>query len=385
MLDEKNPHVMLEATWCCCNISTGSTTQIQRLVDKGVVPNLIKLLSCNSNEIFEQASWCVANISADCAKFKNLLIDSGVVQPLTKKILCTSDIKILKQTTWALANVCRGKNKNQRVIQFAAPAFIKVLSSVEITDEIDILNDSLMGLADVVDDDLVNTLCEGSLLPKLKEISKLRFKVILFPLLRILAYITNGDDVQTQMVINNGFLELFYELLADPTQDNRIRKEILWILSNITIGTPEQIYRAIIYEDRFDILVKYSHHENTEIKKEAVWTLCNSTKNALNDQIKYMVDRGMLGLFNDLLGKDQKVEILLTILEAMNYVLLKSPGLGNGETGMVSDDGANMYVEMMLNNGMAEKIEILQHHKDPKVYDLAVKLIENHFDLDEEM
>jgi len=72
MTCEEYPHLMLEACWCCANISTGTTNQIEKLMEKGLVSNLIKLLSCNAGEIFEQASWCVANIAADCSRFKNL-------------------------------------------------------------------------------------------------------------------------------------------------------------------------------------------------------------------------------------------------------------------------------------------------------------------------
>lgn len=44
----------------------------------------------------------------------------------------------------------------------------------------------------------------------------------------------------------------------------------------------------------------------------------------------------------------------------------------------------NAYIEMVLNNGIADKIEGLQAHKNDKIYDLAVKLIENYFDTEED-
>ena len=70
----------------------------------------------------------------------------GAVQPLADKIMRVDDMKTLKQTTWALANLCRGKTVNFRVVQVAAPAFIKVIIS---KDDLELLTDALMGLSDV--------------------------------------------------------------------------------------------------------------------------------------------------------------------------------------------------------------------------------------------
>jgi hypothetical protein len=148
-------------------------------------------------EIFEQASWCVANVAADCPKFKNLLIESGVIQPLAARLVTqTPDVKMTKQIIWSLANVCRGKHNTYDPYIFAAPAFIRALV---VQEDIEILADALMGLADICNESLVKTICESPLLNKLKEISVHRYKSILIPLLRILAYVTNGDDRQTQV------------------------------------------------------------------------------------------------------------------------------------------------------------------------------------------
>jgi len=145
----------------------------------------------------------VANVAADCPKFKSLLIEHGVIKPLAARLVNTTpDVKMTKQIVWSLANVCRGKHKTGTEYMHAAPAFIRALV---IQEDIEILGDALMGLADICNESLVKTICESPLLGKLKEISVHRYKSILIPLLRILAYVTNGDDQQTQTVIDCGF------------------------------------------------------------------------------------------------------------------------------------------------------------------------------------
>lgn len=66
----------------------------------------------------------------------------------------------------------------------------------------------------------------------------------------------------------------------------------------------------------------------------------------------------------------------MTILEALNFVLYKAT---------FCEDESNPYLEKLLENGMAEKLEDLQKHKNNKIYELAIKIIETHFDLEDEL
>lgn len=152
---EKYPHLILESTWCCCNISTGTSSQIQRLIDKGLIAKLVKLLYCNSSEIFEQAAWCVANIAADCNKFKDILITNGACKPLSERIIQSNDLKTIKNSTWSLANLCRGKNSMNEELFCASGAFIKVLLTLEDNETI---SDALMGLSEIMNEAVINTI-----------------------------------------------------------------------------------------------------------------------------------------------------------------------------------------------------------------------------------
>lgn len=75
----------------------------------------------------------------------------------------------------------------------------------------EILVDALMGMADIINETLVATICQSALLSRLREIANIEFRNIQVPLLRVLAFITNGTDNQTQQVIDSGFLDLFFE------------------------------------------------------------------------------------------------------------------------------------------------------------------------------
>lgn len=74
-------------------------------------------------------------------------------------------------------------------------------------------------MCDVSNELLTPLLSELALLVKLREISALNQKNITIPLLKILGFVTNGTDEQTQRVIDAGFLEFFFMLLKTPNTD----------------------------------------------------------------------------------------------------------------------------------------------------------------------
>jgi hypothetical protein len=44
-----------------------------------------------------------------------------------------------------------------------------------------------------------------------------------------------------------------------------VHKEVLWIISNITIGTPEQINAAVVHNNRYATLLTFANSDNTEV------------------------------------------------------------------------------------------------------------------------
>jgi importin subunit alpha-6/7 len=63
--------------------------------------------------------------------------------------------------------------------------------------------------------------------------------VILHPILRIVGAISNGEEYICQGLIDHGVVDKLETLLNNESKN--VRKEILWILSNIAAGNTEQI------------------------------------------------------------------------------------------------------------------------------------------------
>jgi len=64
--------------------------------------------------------------------------------------------------------------------------------------------------------------------------------------LRILGNISVGNELQTEELLKYGILNLFFKLIDH--QKKQIRREVCWILSNITAGTKNQIDQFIMNE-----------------------------------------------------------------------------------------------------------------------------------------
>ena len=65
--------------------------------------------------------------------------------------------------------------------------------------------------------------------------------------------IVTGNDQQTQIVLDCGFLRSCQQLIRSGTQS--IRKEVCWSISNITAGTRSQI-QAVLDVDILPAIIK---------------------------------------------------------------------------------------------------------------------------------
>lgn len=109
MADWEQLHVVKEATWCIANISVGQSNHIDSLVNKGLLKLLYDTLNCSHDKIYEQAAWAVGNISADNPKYRIQMRKMDFPKVITQKILDSSNFDLVKYSTWALSNLCRGE------------------------------------------------------------------------------------------------------------------------------------------------------------------------------------------------------------------------------------------------------------------------------------
>jgi len=156
--------------------------------------------------------------------------------------------------------VASGKKVDNKIL--ATTAFIKVIMT---QDDLEVLSDALSALTELMENSLIQNLIQAGLVPRLIKIAERKYKAILYPLLQILSYISNGTDYQTQEILDRGGLRLIFDLLSDPTVDMICRKECLWIVSNVLVGTFDQVRFVFSNPDWAQILMKYCEDPNIKV------------------------------------------------------------------------------------------------------------------------
>lgn len=112
------------------------------------------------------------------------------------------------------------------------------------------------------------------------------------------------------------------------------------------------------------------------MRREAAWILSNATKNSNPEQIARMVEFHVLDCFVSLLDAED-AKTVEVVLEGLNNILNWGAVLANQTRG--SD---NLFLIELENKGGVKKIEDLQTHPNNEVYLKALRILENHFELE---
>ncbi len=173
----------------------------------------------------------------------------------------TNDESIIKYTCWALCNLINGGQASVKKF-YGITALIKVINT---QSDLEMLSTALSAMLSIMDANIVAVLIKSGLVKRLIDLTKLRYNAILFPILQILSYITNGTDDQTQSIIENGGVVVAFELLVDEKLDLHCRRECLWIISNVVVGTYIQMNYVFSRPEWVDILLRYCTDSNIKV------------------------------------------------------------------------------------------------------------------------
>jgi len=163
-------------------------------------------------------------------------------------------------------------------------------------------------------------------------------------------------------------------LLTNPKKS--IRKEACWTISNITAGNPDQI-QAVFRANIIPPLVAILRSGEFDIQKEAAWAISNATSGGRDDQIRELVEQGVIPPLCDLFHTADP-KIVMVALEGIENILRV------GRADAPRHGGVNRYANNVEECSGLDNLEALQNHENDEIYEKAVKILKTYFESDEE-
>jgi hypothetical protein len=368
-LRSDDPKLQFEASWVLTNIASGDSKQTAAVAP--AVGEFVHCLQHSAVDVQEQVIWALANIAGDCTELRDHVLEFNVVPAMLNLIVQNEGrVVMLRNATWALSNMCRGK---------PSPALDKIgaaipyLARLLYCDDGEVQSDALWALSYIAqgNSDAIDHVINSQALPKVMEMLASQNSNTMNPALRTVGNICTGSHQQTMIALQSGILNHLLPSLHHTKA--AIRKEALWLLSNVTAGTAEQI-RMVLDSGLMHEVVQLCDEGNFAVRKEALWTVANACLGGAGSA-QELADMGALqALVNGLtIGEPSLVACVLDGIEAM---------LKRGATQADEVGGENSICGLIEECGGLSKLEELQDDENEDVYSKAVRILESFFEVE---
>ena len=281
LLNNEYPEIQLEICWCLTNVASGTSEQTLEVVNNGFVLIFVEFLKCwNNEDLQEQAIWAIANIAGDRPEYRDMCISLGAVEALCaiaeRCISNVSNVQLLRLSVWAISNMCRGVVNVHRAIPPVLSKLINTSNDTEVLADaswaLSYLTTNTRGVLGIFSiDRLVTLLAHPS-------------TTVHLPILRVIGNALCSDE--SGLVLSHSSLLLCQLKCLLNSNRKSIRKETLWAISNVCADSVENLQKVL--NSGLMKLVAIMSSE-MDVRREAVWSLCNASIIGTSSQIRQMV------------------------------------------------------------------------------------------------
>ncbi|KAF9098711.1 hypothetical protein BGX23_005526 [Mortierella sp. AD031] len=328
------------------NMAAGGSSELCEAA-LNTAPHLIQFLDGQNLALVDQSAWALGNIAADGPKFRDRLKDNGVLPPLIK-LLESKDLNLVQTACFALSNLARGEGAQQEALVKAG--LVKpLLHHLRVDTEPAVISEAAWVVVYLTSgpENVSTQLLEHRLIPLLVAPLKdfLDQKALAIPLVRALGNIASGPDNNTSALINEpGFLSAMLQFIQSDCRP--VKKESLWLMSNITADHTGTDLIKVIEAGFIPVLSQIATHQNFDIRKEAAYSLINLASHG-PDYAKALPHRELLPGFLDFMRtKDHELISL-----GLRYVqLLLNSGIQDAPALLSEMNGVDALEAVILSD-----------------------------------
>lgn len=362
------------AGWILCNIAGGTTASNTSVCNAGGMELFHKLLQTSDKQYLDVALYGLANIAGESQTNRNRLLDLGVLNTLLDKYSIAKEFELLESYGFLLKNIMRYPYEfNEQTVNDILEVSMQTLeiSCCDSTTE-----EFIEGIGCLVSHNdygkyVLST--EPYLSILLSYFNHTAYE-IQEKVHRITAVIATGTTEMTQSLLNKRILDKALCLLHNAKPP--LRKEIAWLVSNITAGTRDQIDEVLSHSIITSVM-KLLIESDLNVKKEATYIFYNIAILASPNQILKLVSLGILEYLKDALNNSDPKYVL--VISTQNMLTFTRALLKAGE-----DLQVDSLKFMMDSSGCIDVLEKLLNSQNSLISEKAYGIVRDFIGLDED-
>ncbi|CAO3639496.1 unnamed protein product [Mucor hiemalis] len=326
MITGPNPEEKIEAAQTISNIAAGSYDLWSKSIS--TVPYIISLLDSDNMSLREIAAGALGNMAAEDLgdmndeddKVRATIRDNGAIKPLVR-MLDSKDVRLVQSACFALANLARGQ-EGQLSEFLTAGLSDKLMSHLENNDTITEVCWVVSYLTAGSEKFRKDIMEKGYGDPLVKDLAKLADQgPVVLPVLRTLGNLVGEEDYLKTLAEKEQFLPSVVSLIKSD-KSRVVKKEALWVLSNITSSQNPEIIRKIEELDTIKYLSELVARGAFDIRKGAAYCIMNIASHGA-EHLDKLAHKELLPAFLDLL-KSQDADMMRLALGYIELLLTQS-------------------------------------------------------------
>lgn len=362
-LSHSHNNIKYKAAWILTNLSSKTSEICNILAEQGAIESLAKL--CTNDALTEyscQGLWALSNISGDNITLRNRVLATGIGEIIIRKLNITQNIELndLSIMIWLLSNLFKFKPQpSGNLIQ----EFVRLLPRLLILSHEAILIDTLRSLTYITAlGEHLTTIFNTGFIGRIVMLLIHDSHKVKHCALNLVSNLSNGDELQIKTLLDNNVVDhLFKVLLVNKTN---LKKDALFAISNIVLGPWEHVHSVTGHKE-FKEVVSCIEHMDRDVRVEALFVLDNAS-NHLNYVLSFV-----------------EADVLEKLLNIFTYgdpeIILKSLGIVEKIFYSAKENNCQQVFTKFEELGGTEKMERLQSHPNPQIYEKVFRIIHQYF------